>query len=149
MIYGAIKRIYDLTTHRKDILPSIKQYYKALKKCGHEPKQLRPHFLKACRLRETVQHSTVTDQSEKKAFLHLAYNPNDPPRSAIQQTFQNTILEPPGEPHFSTLWNREGTPIRTNRLVIAYKRHWNIRNYVFPRRLYQAPGQEVSKYTKK
>ena len=79
----------------------------------------------------------------------MASNPDDPPRYKIQQVFDTTVLDPPGEPPVSTLWNRDNIPIQTNQLIVAYKCRWNVRNYVFPKRLYQTPGKKVSKFLEK
>ena len=59
MIYGQIKRIYDLTTRSEDILYSIVHFYEALKDRGYSSETLRPLFLLASKKYEQKNACTL------------------------------------------------------------------------------------------
>ena len=58
----------------------------------------------------TPSSAATTHQRHRKQtstrdplFFHLKFNPFDPRASAYQKIFQDTIVDPPGKPHISTI----------------------------------------------
>ena len=82
--------------------------------------------------------------NEKRIYLHLRYNPHDPVRGDIQTLFSENVLLPKGETPLQDLRNQKGYKMGTNRLIVCYHRHWNLRNYLFPRVLYEPVKGKVS-----
>jgi hypothetical protein len=71
---------------------------------------------------------------EKRFFLHLPYNPQDPPSKVFQHVFRNTLLTPSGEIVLPAMHNNFGAKIKTNRMIVAYHRPPNLKNLLFPHR---------------
>lgn len=145
MIFGQIKIIYDLTTKREDILTSILHFYDALRNRGHSSNSVRPYIKNACEKYSCPQKNVIQNLEEKRMYLHLRYNPNNPSRDVIQTLFSTLILEPEKETPLAEMRNRKGYQTGINRLIVCYHRHWNIRNYLFPRTLYKQINGKVSK----
>ena len=145
MIFGQIKRIYDLTTHNEDVISSILHYYDALKDRGCSSDTLGPLFLAASTTYRQETTCTVLQATEEnRTYLHLRYNPHDPPRSHIQNLFRQHVLLPQGETPLPEMRNRNGYIIGTDKLIVCYHRHWNLRNYLSPRTLYKTVKGKAS-----
>lgn len=125
LICGQIQRIYGLTTHCKDIIESIVQFYEVLKDGGCAPETIQSFFLLASEnCQSNCSHNTVPDTiNEKHTYLHLRYNPNDPSCSDIQSLFRKHVLSPSRKNPLQDILNRDGYKIGTNRLIVCYHRH--------------------------
>ena len=104
LVVGGILQIWQLCTHKADILQTIKEFYHRLLHRGYMPSTLRPLFIKADA--NALQHldhneeeaSRIWQQKEltgrRKEFLHFKYHPNNPPSYQTQCLWCHLVLRP-------------------------------------------------------
>ena len=82
---------------------------------------------------EASSASPSEDSNKEQLFLHMEYGQNDLPWKAVRDIYDSTCREAFEE-------------LGIKRFVTAYSRSNNIKDLVTRAKLYQAPGQEASKY---
>ena len=158
LITGQIKRYVRLSSSSADCIRSIRTFYRRLCMRGHHPDKIKPIFISAYQdaiatpppvdesIPSYIREYLEDDDSDQRVFLHLNYNPADPPRHAFQRVFRETILHPEGEPPLYEVRNIDNKPIEIRRCTIAYHRPSNLRGLLFQRRFREAPDQPVSSF---
>lgn len=149
LVFGHFFRIFELCSHQHDIEQEMYLFFKCLLDRGYTFSQLSPLFLatetqgichaEARRAQpENPQMRPMQapdNDSQKQTFFHLQYHPLNPSSSEIQQLWRSHILSPPERPHLNQLRNRDGYPITTNRLVVAFSQAPNLGNLLSCRKL--------------
>ena len=90
--------------------------------------------------------SEVVNESKERVFLHLNFHPFEPNRRSIQALAQTTLLSPKNEPTLENVANGFGGRVGIKRLVVAYHRTRNIKDYLIPRKFGSRPGPSASTY---
>jgi hypothetical protein len=70
-------------------------------------------------------------------YLHLKYNSADPSSNELQKLFNNTIVEPPNQPHFSEIPTANGYENSFpdfSRARICYSTQRNLGSILSPRK---------------
>ena len=155
LIYGQVRRIRRLCSNKDDSDTYIKRLFQRLVARGHKPESLVPIFTRAefdmtYPLKHKDTHLDRTNsqrqrQTDRALFFHMKYHPEDPPRRLIQHLWQQYVAKPPNETPLSQLTNNEGNPICSDRLIVAYSCHLNLRN-IFSVRNINNRGKKVSHY---
>jgi hypothetical protein len=90
---------------------------------GYQESFLRPVFHLAIahslKRQQRAQASAPYPEQEERLFLHLDYNPVDPPSSKVQQLFNDLMLNPNDGPPLPEILNHGYAPIKINRLIVA------------------------------
>ena len=147
LIFGAVKRAKNLCSEPKDMMPYIKKTLERLTKRGHPRQTLIPMFnlaIKKIIMNPPPPRQVDPEDANKETdslFLHLPYNPLDPPSKCIQTAFKETIL------------NLDNTPITNikrnidfKRLTVCYHGQKKIGSALAPRRLRLGDGFQVSEF---
>jgi hypothetical protein len=143
LIYGCVHRAITLCTKKEDRLPYIKKTITRLVKRGHDRHDITLLFDTAIRRANSQGNTYVLrkkhqDQDAlKPLFLHLPFNPANPPTPQFQRTFRDCILSPPSEPHIREIETHNafaGVP-DFDRLVVCYHGQKNLGNILSPRKL--------------
>ena len=110
LIFGFAFRAKSLCTKPCDRMPFLRKCFYRLIARGYDSKKIKPIFLEAINRVLTPSSAVTTHQRHRKQtstrdplFFHLKFNPFDPRASAYQKIFQDTIVDPPGKPHISTI----------------------------------------------
>jgi len=146
LVTGQIKRYVRLHTDRHACLEVIRKFYARLRVRGFQPQVLRPLFESAYKAAlaspppsQWLYPDYLTDtEPDHRIFLHLKYNPGDPPQSAFRELLSKSILHPEGEPPLDEVKYVGTTKVEINRVTIAYHRPPNLRAKLFMRR-FKAP----------
>ena len=96
--------------------------------------------------KEKLSSSQVTIELRERVFLHLNFHPFEPNRRSIQALAQTTLLSPKNEPTLENVANGFGGRVGVKRLVVAYHRTRNIKDYLIPRKFASRPGPSASTY---
>jgi len=143
LVFGFAKRAKALCTTHEDHIPFMKKTVTRLLDRGHDPATIHPIFHKALKVfNDTSRKEMITN---KPLFLHLPYNPVDPPSSRIQRAFQNGIVQPLGYAHITELqtMNDFGGTADFNSLIICYNRQQNLGNILSPCKLLLGPSFSI------
>ena len=76
--------------------------------------------------------SELVVESEERVFIHLNFHPFEPNRQSIQALAQTTLLTQKKKT-LENVANGFGGCVGVKRLVVAYHRTWNIKDYLIPR----------------
>ena len=156
LITGRVRKIWQVTSELEDRHRLLRLLFTRLCARGYDSNWLRPLFIDAL---QRVASKSMTPpvptivlvKDADPLFLHVKYHPCDPPSSALQQIFRNTVLSPPNEPPLPTLQNTvSGRPNRhrfgVSRMTVAYHRPRNLGNLLSPRKLKQHIDAPVSAF---
>ena len=119
---------------------------------GHKPSTIRDLFRNAYDLlptmkpKEKLSPSQLKQEMNERVFLHLDFHPFEPNRRAIQALAKLTLLSPKNEPTLDRVSNGFGARVGVKRLVVAYHRTRNIKDYLIPRKFASRPGPSASTY---
>ena len=97
LIYGAVDRAKHLCSDRKDQRHHILETLQRLERRGHKYRDLIPIFNNA--IKECFNNKTSKPSTRKRSkqagslYLHLPFNPVDPPSKLLQKAFQDNILQ--------------------------------------------------------
>ena len=141
LIYGFVMRARNLCTEPADRMPYILKCHSRLLARGYLDKVIRPIFNDAI---GQVLHGLYNDHQPDRStdpkdliYLHLKYNSADPSSNEIQKLFNNTIIEPPNQPHFSEIptenWYPDSFP-DFSRARICYSTQRNLGSILSPRK---------------
>jgi hypothetical protein len=98
------------------------------------PKELNPHFCEARKCFPDI--STKLDTNGiNPIYLHVNFHPADPSARIIQRLARRYLLSPQGDLPIHALRNYQGFEFGVNRIIVAYHRPRNLKNYLAPRRL--------------
>ena len=128
VILGNTYRIYKLCSEEGDISTNINLFYKRLRARGYSSTQLIPLFKKAAYLAEQRKTSQVpslifgNNASTDRIFLHLQFDPGDPPSYKFQKLWKAKILAPPFYKSFTYNKNQDGNNFDTEIMTLSYKR---------------------------
>jgi hypothetical protein len=151
LITGMLKRIYRLTTDKADKHSSVIDLFHRLLVRGHQASDILPMFkvalVVAAKPPPPPVITTGVFDTAPPLFFHLPFHPRDVTTSkVIQETFRSTLAYPKNEPALSDLRNRHNGFFRSERLIVAYHRPYNLRNVLFPRKFKAADNQPVSSF---
>ena len=106
LVLGNCHRIYTLCSDRNDAKRHLSNFYRRLLRRGYSRTILLPLFERARDLASNRPTSSKTDVPlDSRIFLHLRYNPRNPPSSQLQRGFSSYIMHPAYEkmlPHDPT-----------------------------------------------
>jgi hypothetical protein len=98
LVYGTLHRYFWQNTHRSQFEHFTRLFFHRLRARGHTAASLGPLFMKAGAnveksARPVPYNGPPKSHShpEDRFFLHLPFHPKDPPRSAIQAIFTDTL----------------------------------------------------------
>jgi hypothetical protein len=98
------------------------------------PKELNPRFCEARKCFPDI--STKLDTNGiNPIYLHVNFHPADPSARIIQRLARRYLLSPQGDLPIHALRNYQGFEFGVNRIIVAYHRPRNLKNYLAPRRL--------------
>jgi len=147
LIFGAVYPSNALCTNPDDRMPFIRKTYRRLLHRGHLAKDIKPLFLQAIQKQLESKPTIAANQAATTAelqlpetnprailnhndtsgeldplYLHLPFNRMDTSLKAIQQSFRDNLIQPPGQQHISELETESssGGPVNFNRLTICY-----------------------------
>ena len=98
LLTGMVLRVYRLCSHKKDIDLWLSSFYGYLLDRGYPHNIIKPLFLKAVESAQEyvtlsddclLQKKALAQNSIDKLFLHLKYNPADPPPSLFRNFGEN------------------------------------------------------------
>jgi hypothetical protein len=142
LVLGGIHRIYNLCSDDLDIESHLKRFYHRLIMRGYKRTDLEPHFVKGIEKHRARRQnpSPVTEEvthclDDNLTFLHLQFNPGNPPSHALQKLWQETVAAPRGRTKLQYLTNSKNVLMGTRRMVVAYSRTPNLGNLLSYRRL--------------
>ena len=155
-IFGMIRRYWWLIDDNKKRIQSVNLFYKRLLRRGYVESFLTPIFnngIQKAKLDTTnnsIDNTIDTDDNnnmESAVFLHLKYNPADPPSQDIQKIFKETMLNENQDcKSLPNILNSTGVQMGIDKLVVAYSKQKNIKNLVSPRQFDKTEGPKVSEY---
>ena len=143
LVMGNLYRIYTLCSEQADINQRVAQFYKRLLQRGYKSDKLKPLFLKAEQAAKLPRPEKEEDSNQ--IFFHLQYHPNDPPSSDLQQTWRETVLDPPGYQRLPKIKNWKRQEIGLERMIVCYSRPLNLGNLLSYRKL-KPTGPPASSY---
>jgi hypothetical protein len=147
LVFGLIYRLHRLNSETDTIDAQINIFFNRLLMRGYQESFLRPifHLAIAHTLeRQQRAQATVPDpEKEERLFLHLDYNPVDPPSLKVQQIFNDLMLNPDDGPLLPTILNQKYAPIKINRLIVAYHRPSNLGDLLRPKTMALESGLPV------
>jgi hypothetical protein len=151
LITGMLKRIYRLTTDAADQHSSVIDLFHRLLVRGHEASDILPMFkvalATATKPPSPPAIATGVFDNPPPLFFHLPFHPRDVTTSkVIQAAFRSTLLHPRNETPLPDLLNLENGFFRSERLIVAYHRPYNLRNVLFPRKFKAADNHPVSSF---
>ena len=154
LVMGNVLRIYQLCSSKHDSTIKLKEFYRRLLRRGYKPSTLLPMFDKAIQNANDYLDRTATERtsaayarsrrSERQAYFHLLYHPDDPPPSTIQRLWRDRVSAPPDATPFNRLTNHEDEEIPLDQLILAFHRAPNFGNWFSYRKLKTHDGPNVS-----
>jgi uncharacterized protein (UPF0335 family) len=147
LVFGMIYRLHRLNSEPDAINDQIRTFFNRLLMRGYQESFLRPifHLAIAHNLeRQQRALAPAQDPAEERLFLHLEYNPVDPPSKKVQQLFEDLLLNPDDGPPLPTICNHKHAPIKINRLIVAYHRPSNLGDLLRPKTMALESGLPVS-----
>jgi hypothetical protein len=102
---------------------------------GYTPEQLDPLFCEARSKCFSGIPKTLDATGINPLFLHVNFHPADPSARIIQRLVRRYLLSPQGDLPIHALRNYQGFEFGVNRIIVAYHRPRNLKNYLAPRRL--------------
>jgi hypothetical protein len=145
-----LKRIYRFTTDAVDQHSSVIDLFHRLLMRGHQASDILPMFkvaLVAATKPLPLVITTGVLNTAPPLFFHLPFHPRGVTTSSvIQATFRSTLLYPRNEPPLPDLRNFENGYFRSDRLIVAYHRPYNLCNVLSPRKFKAADNQPVSSF---
>jgi hypothetical protein len=141
-------RIHRLCTDPDDIKKKVKQLYNRLRVRGYKPSDLKPLFQRAAEkaLQHNIPSTPQATPDEPVIFFHVQYHPNGPSSRDIQQTWRDTISEPPQCRTLASYATHNGPPIELRRMIVCYNRAKNLGNLLSYWKINTSTGPPVSSY---
>ena len=130
LVYGMVKRIYALTTHRNIAEQDIANLESRLVARGHSGIHIRRLIAAA----KSPSAATTPHSQGNHVKLHLPYHPLDPHSSRLQERFRRFLSEPPGRQPLADIRNQDGIETGINRMIVCYSRHRNLAELLAPRK---------------
>ena len=150
LITGMTKRIYRLTTDAAYQHSSVIDLFNRLLMRGHQASDILPMFKTALTAaNKPLPPPVITTgvfETAPPLFFHLPFHPRDVPSSKVIQAAFHTTFYPRKEQPLPDLRNFENGIFRSNRLIVAYHRPYNLRNVLFPRKFKASEDQPVSSF---
>ena len=151
-IIGTLYRYKRICSRIKDFYNQTEKYFHRIIARGHKPSNVQKHFretydyLPTMKPKERPSSVELAAELKERIFLHLDYHPFEPNRRSIQALAQSTLLSPKNEPTLENVANGFGGRVGVKRLVVAYHRTRNIKDYLIPRKFGSRPGPSASTY---
>jgi hypothetical protein len=148
LVLGMSYRIHRLCTEPDDIKMKVRQLYNGLRVRGYKPSDFKPLFQQATEkaLQHTIPSTPQAACDEPVIFFHVQYHPIGPPSQEIQQTWSDTISEPPQCRTLVSYESHNGTPIELRRMIVCYNRAQNLGNLLSYHKINTGTGPPVSSY---
>ena len=148
LVLGNCHRIYSLCSAQSDARHHLSNFYRRLLRRGYNSTTLLPLFQRARDLASKLRPSTSDEDIplDSRIFLHLRYNPRNPPSFQLQRGFSSYIMHPDYEKVLTSIPNNEGEPIPIERMTVAYSRPHNLGNLFSYRKLDNSTGPPVSSF---
>ena len=147
LIAGAIYRASSLCTDPSDATSFVQKMWRYLRSRGYPTSTLRPLFLKSLTNRKVYIPPPPDSETlpPEHWFFKVHYHPQDPPSSAIQRAWNETV----DTPRFSKPLKDVDlmyTKVGQRRFIVCYKRHPNLGNLLSYRKLKPDSGPPVSSF---
>jgi hypothetical protein len=140
-----IYRLHRLNSEKETIDAQISTFFNRLIVRGYQESFLRPIFhLAIAHNLERERNPKLAQDSRERIFLHLEYNPLDPPSKLVQKHFDGLMLNPDDGPPLPEILNHKWAPIKLKRLIVAYHRPSNLGDLLRPRTMELESGLPVS-----
>ena len=148
LVPGNCHRIYTLCTDQTDVKYHLCNFYRRLLRRGYNSNTLLPLFKRARDLTTLPRPPTSNKDTplDSRVFLHLRYNPSNPPSSKLQRGFSSYIMHPDYEKLLTSIPNNDGHNIPVERMTVAYSRPHNLGNLLSYRKLDDSTGPPVSSF---
>lgn len=135
LVCGMIKRIYQLTSDRRQAMDDVNRFFSRLCARGYTTATLQAI---ASQEFSRLVNTTATPGNNRntianRVFLHVAYHPGGPPASELHKLFQDVLVSPPDDVHVTGIQNMQGYHFPCDRLIVAYHRLRNLGNILSPR----------------
>ena len=143
LVKGMLYRFKTLNTTREDLRRHINQFYRHLLHRGYTSTGLLPLFNEALAtlypagniVQQPLNDHNGQPPDVHPLYLRIQYHPSDPSSATLQRIWRRTLFRPPGSRPLSDLdsYHRNGT-IRTNRMIVCYRRAPNLENLISSKR---------------
>ena len=153
LISGTIHRIHTLCSDPLDIRQRLQDFWNRLLARGYEKHDLLKPFSAGVAMAKA--HLASLDDppppNDPCFFFHLQYHPQDPPSSAIQKAWHQTVshprlVAPLADLKFLGPHNHRRYRFDVDRLIVCYHRPPNLGNLLSYRRIKPATGPPVSSF---
>jgi hypothetical protein len=131
LVFGMILRIYRLSSDLALATKACNRFFQRLTARGYSISELNAM---ASKVNTNALLRSIREDSPS-LYLHLPYNPADPPSQSLQQIFRS-VLRCSDDSCLSKIRNKRGLPFGIRRLTIAYSRPPNLGNLFSPRKLH-------------
>jgi hypothetical protein len=155
LIFGQVLRLRRLCSDHMDADNKIREFYKRLRRRGHEDDSLQPLFRRAEENAATYMNRSDEDKerlcklkkiaSNKQIYFHLQYHPEDPPSRDIQKIWKEHVSHPADDAPLHHCYNLDKQRVGFSKLVVAYSRPLNLKNRFSVRDIHSR-GRPVSEY---
>jgi hypothetical protein len=113
LVFGMIYRPHHLNFEKETIDDQISTFFNRLIMRGYQESSLRPIFhLAIVHNLQRQRNPEPAPDSWEQTFLHLEYNPLDPPSKTVQKHFDGLRLNPNDGPPLSEIINHKRAPIK-------------------------------------
>jgi hypothetical protein len=126
----------------------VRQLYNRLRVRCYKPSDLKPLFQRATEnaLQHNIPSTPQAASDEPVIFFHVQYHPNGPPSRDIQQTWRDTIYEPPQCRTLASYGSHNEPPIELRRMIVCYNRAQNLGSLLSYWKINTGTGPPVSSY---
>jgi hypothetical protein len=139
LVFGWFYRLQRLVSDPSQRRQLADKLHARLRNRGYSREQLLPVFAEArkrCNDETTKNLPTNDKETEPKPlYLHVDFHPADPSARIIQRTVRQYLTAPKGDVPICQLRNLKGFEFGVQRVIVAYHRPKNLKNYLAPRRL--------------
>ena len=153
LVLGMCHRIYTLCSDDEDILRLLRVFLFRLRARGYPDSITLPLFQRAhdISLEHRPYKFKLVDEEEAlktRIFFHTEYHTNNPKSYELQRLWKETVLQPTGDTHITTVCNNHGHPLECTKMTVAYSRPRNLGNLLSARNLHLTTAPPVSSYRK-
>ncbi len=147
MVHGTVKRIHRLSSDEANQRDSTRDFYIRLRQRGYTPRLLHPIFRDALAKKVTT-NDKETDEPRAVHF-HMPFHPGNPRSFQLQHLFRHHLLRPYSGWPLYMVRNHKKARLNVRRMIVAFHKPRSLRNLLFPWRLRQSPGSEVSVFLRR
>jgi hypothetical protein len=138
-----------LCSKQKDADSKIHEFFHRLLARGHTQESSEDNakaYLARSKEEYVALRKKKWEDSHNQIFFHLQFHPEDPPSREIQKLWQELISNPAGEIPLEETVNLEGEKVGISKLVVAYSRPLNLKNWFSVLDIHHGRGRNASEY---